>query len=83
MELHPVVSKRRTEFYRQFKVDKVASSRLTEAVNWRLHGTGLVYAVASKRSSAVDLRHFADANPGAVVRQQSVAENVVVMVFDR
>lgn len=82
MEVHPRVSPRRREFYRDFKVDKVASNRLTAIANYRLHGAGLVYVVASKRTSAAELRRWVAAHPSAVVRQRDISGNVLIVVLD-
>lgn len=81
--LHPQLSQRNAEFRHEFRLDKVASNRLTEIAKFRLRGAGLVYAVASKHSSAVDLKRLMAENPRLVVRHKVLAENVLIAVLDR
>jgi hypothetical protein len=80
---HPIYSQYKDFFRENFRIDRVASTRLIDVSAQRLKGAGLVYAVASKGRSAAELASYAAANPHVVVRQKRIDDNVLIVVFDR
>jgi hypothetical protein len=80
---HPTYSQYKDFFRENFRIDRVASTRLIDVSAQRLKGAGLVYAVASKGRSAAELAAYAAANPQVVVRQKRIDDNVLVVVLDR
>lgn len=83
LEVHPDFSRYKGFFDHNFRTDRVASTRLLDVSKRRVKEPGLVYAVASKRRSALELLQFAQANPKQVIWQKQIDDEVVVLVFDR